>query len=91
MQNGGASSGRSLVENRLETHEGGNGKDFARKVWETERWEERTRGGTFNSRVESTTKGVTILGVHVVVETLVEVAITVEETLKHLALSMMCP
>ena len=81
VQNGRASSSRSLVENRLKTHEGGNGKDFARKVGKAERGKERSRGRFLNSRVEGATKGVTILRLHVVIQTLVEVAITIEVAL----------
>ena len=91
MRNGGASSSRSLVKNRLKTHEGGNGKDFARKVGKAERGKERSRGRFFNSRVEGTTKGVTILRMHVVIQTLVEVAITIEVALENLTLGMMRP
>ena len=91
MQNGRTSSSRSLVKEGFKTHELGNTEDFGRKVGKAERQQKRTRTGTFDSRVDGTTKGMTILGVHVVEQVLVEETVAVEEALKHLALGMVGP
>ena len=68
------------------------GKDFGGEIRQTEgAWKWVVMRDTFNPTVEFLANGCTKDRVHIIIETLIEVAIAIKVALKNQLLCMLCP